>query len=1285
MMLKEQIFAFFQQPQADEDAENFLNSCLCQKSDMDFDSFKKYLIDIQPSVNCIANWTKRELIGRCKDCMMNSSCCVCIKCLINGPHIRENHRVSVQFGYTGSCDCGLPFAWSPAGFCKDHKCDIKNPQDFIPEKIRLHISLVFTILEEFLTDQVNNHTYVNFCSIFNYLSKVPTLGPGVRRLSSITFTNEHFVTLLIDNIYDFDSEMAESFKCFLSSYASEEEFNTNFGKLYLPQMTTVLHESLQRARTRVNILDIPPLVGPNCLFRLSFHFFQDNAFMNNHIDFENFFDVSFNELFRIMKTNPSVSEFTNMTPFFNEFWILRLLINFYIKQKMTEKLKRLLILIASLYSQVEGYMPPFHFGIPHNDVSYDIISHITFPMLECYKKFFNKIEYIPEIVEIYSDFILSNKIQNISLISVLHCMMIETLKNCHKPKMKTEFDQFIINNPKFKLLLSNFEQNCQNLRKENLDENLNTNQNESKNERINTNLIECLNDVYLNATQLPLKIITHGLLLSFDLFDKRKYCDDVIFFFKFFQHHYYVNIEFPSLFSIIQTMFSFVTNKNQFLKMIENELNIFNSEIESKSQRMFLYVSFVSALLMDRNCFYRRKVNICQLIIMTLRKVWPDCSNETISHYLNPIEPETILRKMDDTLFENDWHLILPFIDPNELLTKFLPQIMNIKSNETDNDENDESEENAVKILYPFPEFEDIPNLDLRKCMESTYLYSILYDVLHDRNCYITIQYVLNLFIILFSNSQNNQNKNDCDEMIKAINVDELCEKIPVNFRVFCEIKIEYKRCGSYLSLIDLIEKVGPIGLYVLKQVHYTKNEFENNSNQKSKEEISHFKSTITNFLINKTIEFEKHYTPMTLNEENMFPNNNISQEQIKYLYIYLYQSTVPDFLLHHDFQRSLKRYFVAATCGHLRESNFDANLLFCPHCSKSTSFLLPRLDLGYDNLSFVSQLNRLIDIVHNKRNIIRLLKAMIVILDYRTRSKPELINDKTIYILYRNLFLVSTILLDQGWEKLLGNFKSKIGQFIVEVIFGKHKDFLQIFVTVFGETTDYETLKRVELINKFYLGENQPSIIDYDDYFSYNNLVHKYSNIQKSFNHAQPFNFDRQLHLPNIYEDEIPENINIIQNNQNHNKQKNTDKLELMQLKPLEFVTLPYNYLEIINEPFNEKISLVNGEENILCLITGDKLTRIYQQTRNRIPLDLTFQPVLIMSGRRATSVGFWRYNYFTFADPIYKNRKGQPDKGFTNGDVLFLDSESYLDLIDKFISGEGYLFKNGERAEAI
>ena len=133
-------------------------------------------------------------------------------------------------------------------------------------------------------------------------------------------------------------------------------------------------------------------------------------------------------------------------------------------------------------------------------------------------------------------------------------------------------------------------------------------------------------------------------------------------------------------------------------------------------------------------------------------------------------------------------------------------------------------------------------------------------------------------------------------------------------------------------------------------------------------------------------------------------------------------------------------------------------------------------------------------------------------------------------------------------------------------------------------------------------------------------------------------------------------------------------------QLPVFRGIDFPDNFLQVINEPFNIKLESRTGEETLICLATGDIVTMNLMNRNTHIPRELSCQPVLMVDGHNANGIGFWISNFFVRRKSIYRNRKGEENVGFTNGDPVFLDHERYIDLIDDYISGRCVLNNQDE-----
>ena len=210
------------------------------------------------------------------------------------------------------------------------------------------------------------------------------------------------------------------------------------------------------------------------------------------------------------------------------------------------------------------------------------------------------------------------------------------------------------------------------------------------------------------------------------------------------------------------------------------------------------------------------------------------------------------------------------------------------------------------------------------------------------------------------------------------------------------------------------------------------------------------------------------------------------------------------------------------------------------------------------------------------------------------------------------------------------------------------------VLIKILIHAIDHEFLKQVELIRIFYLNQEFEPIIDIDEHFSFRKLIEKYK-ISEDFIVPTKYALYQKLDI---------------------------DKEQLPVFRGID---LPDNFLQIINEPFNIKLVAKNRIEKIICLATGEILKRNLSSRNTMIPHDLSCQPILLANGSRMNAVGIWRANCFTFRKSIYRNKKGDEDTGFKNGDTVFLDHESYIDLMDDFISGSCLRRKLTEKHETI
>ena len=1251
--MEEQILLFLKSASPTE-VKPFLNSLMCKNYES-FDQFTDFLERCQPKLSCSASWTFKTLLANCKNCESSENSCICIQCLLDGNHIQENHQIYLRYGSNGNCDCGISEAWDKKGFCKKHHGQCGHPEESLPKELSLHLSSIFEALKKFIIKEIETKSFHFFNELFEFIISISEMGNGVRRLASFSFGDEIFLETIIKNCFYFSSNASAKLKSFISAYVNDEVFSIQFGKTIFPSCRYIYEKALEHCHVQRDISKEEPLIGPISLLSLVFHVFPQLGKGENGLNYNTYYNEITPIVFNFIKSNPTLFEGKNGSDILDGFSNVKIIIEYFMKHEMKEENRQLFINIASSFQQIEGYIQPIQKINDFDDNSsyYDYRLFYDFIVEFQWLPFIlaKKIEYIPEIIEIFVHFLFTNNdIDHPSFIFLLHKMAVSTLKNAKNPK--DEFDRIIRKDE----LFAAFDEKIKN-----------------KEEGFDTfkNVYEL---IYFRASLIPINFLSFTMLSDFDLLKSKGYPKSFLEAINQYKLSFYVHIDLPFLLSMIQFMFSFSEDKNQFLRLIESKFGVFDPQnSQTKAERMFYFIIVVSHLIFEDPNFLGKKKKIIQLIFMTILKSQPERGIQNMNYYSGPFSLNKAIKWYNEVKFENSWHIIIPFISPYNLLKIILPHIldeMSAKSNKKNN-----------SVLLPFPDFTDSEIIDLRSFMKSTYLYAVLYDIMYDSNEPILYHYALNLFILLYNNEQP-KNDSKVDLKINAVTIDDFVNQIPSNFIEFCDVKINYKRGGSYLSLIDLIENSGSIGLNALHRTIHKRSKKEVKQLMKLKSNIK----TIKNKIISKYKENALNFNYSTVT--NLITDIKIKPSDKTYIFVCILISSIPDFLetqYHFNFtvkkddehesensenkllssfvkkRRHLKRQFIVATCGHICT---ESSINICPYCHSHFNFFIPNFIAAENNDIFQSLINNIGNILGNVKKLIKLLKTMIIILDYRNRLKPEIIQDEITFLLYKNLFILSQKISGTIDPALFKNRKSKLGIFLHYILFTCDsftstftESFFVEYVERFNCIIDYEFLKRIELIRLFYINKKLETIIDIDEHFSFRNLIKMYK-IPESL--IEPTKYTKYQFYQSIHDtDDFDEKSKI-------DFDINEEKLPVFR-----GIDLPENFLQVINDPFNIKFKFKTRESRFICLATGDIVTMNLMNRNNRIPRELTYQPILIVDGQDVNGIDFWISDFFIKRKSIYRNRKGEENVGFTRGDLVFLDHERYINLFDDFISG--------------
>ena len=1253
--MEEQILLFLKSASPTE-IKPFLNSLMAQNYES-FDQFTDFLERCQPKLSCSANWTSKILIANCKNCRLFDNSCICIQCLLDGNHIQENHQVYISYSTNGNCDCGNSEAWDKKGFCKKHHGQCGHPEEHLPKELSLHLTSIFEVLKKFIIEEIETKSFHFFNELFEFIIQLSEMGDGVRRLASLSFGDEIFLETIVKNCFNFSSNESTKIESFISAYANDEAFSIQFAKSIFPSCRYLYEKTLENCHVQRNISKEDPIIGPSTLLSSIFFVFPQLIKGENGINYHTYYNEITPIAFDFIKSNPSLFEGKNGSDILNNFWYVINIIEYFMKHGMKEENRQLFINVASSFQQIEGYIQPIQKINDFEDDSsyYDYRLFYDFIVEFKWLPFIlaKKIEYIPEIIEIFVHFLFtSDDIDHPSFIFLLHKLAVSTLKNAKNPK--DEFDRIIRKDE----LFASFDEKIKN-KEEGFDK--------------FKNVYEL---IYFRASLIPINFLSFTMLSDFDLLKDKGYPKSFSKAVDQYDLSFYVHIDLPFLLSMIQFMFSFSEDKNQFLRLIESKFGVFDPQnSQTKAERMFYFIIVVSHLIFEDPKFLGKKKRIIQLIFMTILKSQPERGIENMKYYSGPTQLNRAIKWYNEVKFESSWHIIIPFISPRFLLKVILPQIldeMSAKSNKKNN-----------TILLPFPDFDDSEIIDLRSLMKSTYLYAVLYDIMYDSNEPILYHYALNLFILLYNNEQP-KNDSKVDLKINAVTIDDFVNQIPSNFIEFCDVKINYKRGGSYLSLIDLVENSGSIGLNALHRTIHKRSKKEMKQLKKLKSNIKAIKNKIVSKYKENALNFN--YSTVT----NLITEMKIKPNDKTFIFVCMLFSSIPDFLetqYHFNFtvkkdnddehesennenkllssfvkkRTHLKKNLIASTCGHICT---DTSSTVCPYCNSHFNFFIPNFVAAENHDIFQFNINNFGNFFGDAKKWVKLLKTMIIILDYRSRLKPEIIQDEITFLLYRNLFILVHKISQTIDPAIFKNRKSKLGIFLHDFIFNNDsspstftESFFVKYVERFNYIIDYEFLKRIELVRLFYISKNLETIIDIDEHFSFRNLIKMYK-IPENF--IEPTKYTKYQFYQSIHDtDDFDEKIKI-------DFDINEEKLPVFR-----GIDLPENFLQIINDPFNIKFEFKTGEQKLICLATGDIITMNLMNRDNRIPRELTYQPILMVDGQDVNGVKFWISNFFIKRKSIYRNRKGEENVGFNKGDPVFLDHERYIDLFDDYISG--------------
>ncbi|OHT00568.1 hypothetical protein TRFO_07901 [Tritrichomonas foetus] len=786
--------------------------------------------------------------------------------------------------------------------------------------------------------------------------------------------------------------------------------------------------------------------------------------------------------------------------------------------------------------------------------------------------------------------------------------------------------------------------------------------------------------IFIKSLDIPLFILVNSMLSTFAKCNQhfKSILNQKMKQIQLYSNKNFITYLFYPLFSLIQIHFCNSSNKSEFIDQIAKQLQIFNDNtIGTHKERMFILILIVSSLVFDRVCFDSDKNKLTKYVFITKNKnPNREYPNKPYIDFISSMKIDISYNSLKEKEYNESWNIVLPFFSPKHLYQKYIPMLSNNN-----------------QVILPFPEYVFYPKLaGLNDSFHCKYIFALIFEILYECQD-ASIQYALNLFIVFYQNSinQTNDNKTTQNYEIHANSFHELYENIPDNFKEFYNAKIEYKKCGCFLTCIKLIEKIGNIGISFLKEVGLYHKKIT-----KTKEEIQKIKNDIIEEYNQKLHLYQEKHLKLFVDVDSCY-----IYSQKLYIPVNIITSSV-NCQIHLNRPKDdsdFEEHKILTSCSHFLITDPNQGG-YCPICNAKFVTGLPRHDLQYyyeANKKLNFEISDLI--------------FMIEILDCRSQIKPEILNDDT-YYLYRNLFFhfvayfastykssiiganniidansninaqdnpnnnINSLRLIQSMEEANSDDECNNDQsesnynnvknsswppqkYLDDVIFlacdylndeeGFHyavHNFIckkQVFCLDNNHQLSFGFFKKCELISKFFVSSKRPTIqecIDWDFLFSHEQIIKTFhlTNLLKINCTAYS-----NLNIDNIYRDE--------------------NAFDLINDNEFKLPNIPKNFLEFGGEPFNvdffddpiKQYNLVSGEIEFPCL---DVMS-------NECMITLNF------NGRIASSIDISNVDQTIYIPSIYVDEEGKEDSGFTRGRLLFLNEEKYISMMDDFMSG--------------
>jgi hypothetical protein len=714
---------------------------------------------------------------------------------------------------------------------------------------------------------------------------------------------------------------------------------------------------------------------------------------------------------------------------------------------------------------------------------------------------------------------------------------------------------------------------------------------------------------------------------------------------KLFMAEEAIGATFVPMFSLVQTSFGLLTEKNIFVSAMAHTYGLFEAhgDVASTVKQRFVFFFSLATLITDRLCSAKDFVQIARKTIECQLFLKPASIDQFV------VQPGEIdLNEFADcikTSKGNLWklkdqkmcHPFYPWLNANQAMNHLLRY-----------------QQKFPDVLSPFPEIHPTEHfLEFRKTLSNPLLLALMFDILQD--CTVvpelmsieTVHIILNFLLI--SSRENNCHDRMELESVGIASFPEFTNRIQtLTFSKVMWTPFELKYANlPPVSFVDLICRFGNLGMncLVAMNIGYQVVEPEGKPDRRSRGRL--LREQISQDFRERHASFEFDADP--LDDEETTDRCNVCNQPPADDDVLCFPAAIfglpvldsPHF--HGSCSFRICAHLVHEGCVHLS----DGQVFRCPVDRLRRSLLLPKIDgIGLGEPSekvcrllrnFRISVTSMIGKGYDFEALIDTLTVTVVSFELRLRSLPNCLESKRNWFLIRNLFLIMWHFRHTFKLKCFNNEPELHRNFIARVI--ASEDPLNDFVKVASAVAQRLHGKQLLIFLRFAAIFGQLGLSESSDGLNWTEL----------------------LTIPAL------------------SAKFGVEALEGIELECYGLMKLPNQFIDLMLPPFDLQIDDYR-EQVALCLVTGKTVSMertgsshlaLVSHMDSEVKLDVTF--ILMLTGPFASGsfIVVKQTNSIRPVPGIYVDERGDDDIGFRRGALLCLNAERLEQYGDMLLSG--------------